>query len=70
MISNEIYKELKAKKANRSFSELLVDLLHTKENRKGSDLRSFLGVLKKDNEFAAIDSTLRRGWKEWSKKYA
>lgn len=70
MISNEAYKELKTRKAERSFSEAIIDLLDTKKNKTGTRLRSCLGILKKDKEFEAIEKSLERGWKGWNKRYA
>ena len=70
MISNDVYKEMKLKKANRSFSELITELLHPKEKPKGRDLQSCLGLLKSDDkEYDAIEPALRRSWRKWSKKY-
>lgn len=69
MVSNEVYRELKVRKARRSFSELIMDML-TKKNRTGSDLRSCLGLLKKDIESEKIENELRRSWKSRNKKYA
>ncbi len=70
MVSNEVYDELKAKKAKRSFSEIITDLLHTNKNKTGKGLYACLGTLKKDKEFEAIEKSMKKGWKEWSKKYA
>lgn len=70
MVSNEAYEELKARKAERSFSEVILDMLHPKKNRTGAGLKSCLGLLKKDKESEAIEKSLKRGWKAWSKKYA
>jgi predicted CopG family antitoxin len=70
MISNEAYEELKMRKAKRSFSELIIDLIHTKKSKTGKGLRSCLGLLKKDAEFEAIEKSLDRDWKGWNKKYA
>ena len=70
MISNEAYDALKMRKAKRSFSEVIIDLLHPEKNKTGIGLTSCLGLLKKDAEFEAIEKSLKRGWGDWSKKYA
>gem|GEM_PF-1577453 len=70
MVSNEAYEELKSRKAERSFSELIMDMLHAKKNKTGAGLKSCLGLLKKDKEFETIEKSLEKGWKGWSKKYA
>ncbi len=70
MISNEVYGELKEKKANRSFSQLLKELLDTRKKKTGKDLQRCLGLLKKDKESDSITKSLEIGWKEWNKRYA
>lgn len=69
MVSNEVYEELKLRKEDRSFSELIVDLLQSNETKKGSGLQSCLGLLKLDKEVNNIEKTLKKGWKKWSKRY-
>lgn len=69
MISNKIYEELKILKGDMSFSEVLSDLLNPNNAKKGSGLRLCLGILKKDEEWKKIEKTLKRGWKDWTKKY-
>lgn len=69
MVSNEVYRELKVRKAKRSFSELIMNMLSKKE-RTGSGLRACLGLLKEDAESKIIDKALKRGWKSWNKRYA
>ncbi|MBI2673071.1 antitoxin [Candidatus Woesearchaeota archaeon] len=70
MISNDVYKELKTLKRDKSFSELLKDLLNPGNVKKGSSLKDCLGLLKKDKEWEEIEKDIKRGWKSWSKKYA
>ena len=70
MVSNEVYGELKSIKNSKSFSELFKELLISKEMKNGSNLKSFLGILKKDNEVANIEKSIKRGWADWKKKYA
>jgi predicted CopG family antitoxin len=69
MISNNIYNELKMRKKNRSFSELITDLLYVKKKRTGEGLKECIGLLKGDKEFAEIRKDLDKGWKKWNKKY-
>ena len=69
MIANEVYDELKSLKRDRSFSELLRDLMNPENVKKGSGLRECLGILKKDKEWGEIEKDLKKGWKRWNKKY-
>jgi len=70
MISNEVYEELKTAKGENSFSYILKRLLSAKKSKKGLDLKVCLGLLKKDREWEEMESTLKKGWKKWNKKYA
>lgn len=70
MIANEVYNELKTLKRNKSFSEVLKELLHANTERKGSGLRRCFGILKKDKEWMDIERDLKKGWKSWTKRYA
>ena len=70
MVSNDVYEELKHRKAHRSFSELIIDILNTKKDKTGHGLRSCLGLLHGDKEFEAAEKTLEKGWKRWNKRYA
>lgn len=69
MISNELYEELKNLKRDKSFTELLKDLLKSSDIKRGSNLRSFLGIIKKDDEWDKAEKIIKRGWKKWNKKY-
>ena len=42
---------------------------NVEKNKIGKGLTSCLGLIKKDKEFEVIEDSLKRGWKEWSKKY-
>ncbi len=42
----------------------------SRKNKTGKGLYACLGTLKKDKEFEAIEKSMEKGWKEWSKKYA
>ncbi len=68
MISNEIYKELKEIKGKNSFSEVLKSLIK-KDNKKGENLRDCLGLIKRDDEWEKIEKDLKKGWRNWGKKY-
>ena len=69
MISNEAYEELKARKGEHSFSEVILEMIHAKKEKTGAGLKACLGLLKKDKESKAIEKLLVREWKRWSKKY-
>lgn len=70
MISNDLYHNLKKLKYDRSFSELIKDLLDHERVKKGVGLKACLGLLKKDKEWEVLEKTIKRGWKTWSKKHA
>ena len=55
MISNDVYEKLKAKKENKSFTEIIKNLLNTKNAKKGSGLRECLGIIKDDKERKGVD---------------
>ncbi|MBS3083977.1 hypothetical protein J4423_04185 [Candidatus Pacearchaeota archaeon] len=69
MVSNEAYEELKSRKAERSFSEVIMNMLNAKKNKTGNGLKSCLGLLKKDKESEEIEKSLKEEWKKWNKKY-
>jgi len=72
MISNDVYKELKDAKKDKSFSETIKNLIERKNTRKTiSDLRECLGLLDKDdNEYDKIMKELRPLYRKWTKRYA
>lgn len=70
MISNKTYEDLKSLKGDKSFSELLNNLLFLNNTNKGSELKECLGSIKKDKEWKETKKTLKKGWKNWTKKYA
>nr|MBI4156915.1 hypothetical protein [Candidatus Woesearchaeota archaeon] len=61
MIRKYAYKELKTNKTNRNFGELIGDFLDSSNAKKGSGLRSCLGILKKDKEWEKIEKTNKKG---------
>ncbi len=69
MISNEVYNKLKnLKTEDKSYSELLRDLLNKDKTKKGSDLFSCFGILKKDKEWDDAKKDIKRGWENWSER--
>lgn len=72
MISNDLYKELSKIKGERSFTEVIKDLMASKEH-KGKDIYECFGLMKGtefDKEFKNTAKDIKRGWKNWSKRYA
>ena len=69
MVSNEAYRDLKLRKAERSFSEAIMELLNNKKNKTGIELKSCLGLLKEDKESKSLKKSLKKGWNVWNKKY-
>ena len=70
MISNEIYRELKTAKRDRSFSEVIKDLIETKKRKTGAGLRECLGLLDKDdNEYEKAMKGLCPLYKKWTRRY-
>ena len=71
MISNDLYKELKIVKRDRSFSEVIKGLIEAKKRKTGSGLRECLGLLdKNDSEYERALKELRPLYKKWTKRYA
>lgn len=72
MVSNRVYEELKTlkEKEDKSFSEMIVDLMNVKKNKTGHDLMKHFGVLRGDTEYGKIRKDLKKGWAKWQKKYA
>ncbi len=69
MISNDLYNELKNIKGDRSFSELIKELLVVKKGN-GKEIAKFYGALKEDEEYNKINKSTKKKWGEWTKKYA
>ena len=73
MVSNEAYEKLKylKERANKSFTEVIIEFISREDNvKKGAGLRECLGLIKKDEEWVEIKKELKKGWGNWSKKYA
>ena len=69
MISNDVYKDLSDLKGERSFSEVLREVLQDNKIKKGFNLKKCFGLIKNDKEGSEVSQDLERGWKNWSKKY-
>ena len=72
MVSNSAYEELKKLKEeeNKSFSEVIVELMDRKEQKTGRDLWKHFGVLKGDKEYDRLRKEIKAGWSKWQKRYA
>ena len=71
MVSNEIYKELKARKNDKSFSEIITSLIEKKERKTVKNLfDECFGLLEGDKEYDKIMNDLKKGWKKWTEEYA
>ncbi len=73
MISNEVYGELKELKErkNKSFSEVIIELVEDKKAKKMKNLREVYGLLEGDTGYdREWKETLKKGWDKWSKRYA
>ena len=71
MVSNAVYAELKKlKDEEKSFSDVIIELIGKNEQKTGYDLKKHFGVLKGDKEYDAIQKELKAGWRKWTKKYA
>lgn len=71
MVSNTVYEELKKLKGeDKSFSEVIVELISKKGHKTGYDLKKHFGVLKGDKEYDIIQKELKAGWAKWRKRYA
>ncbi len=69
MISNELYEELKRRKGERSFSELIKESL---DRRKAATLRELVntdfGLPKDDTEYDEVMKELKEGWKKFNER--
>ena len=71
MVSNTAYEELKKlKEEDKSFSDVIIELVSKKEQKTGYDLKKHFGVLKGDKEYNIIQKELKAGWRRWQKRYA
>ena len=72
MVSNSVYEELKKLKGkeDRSFSEVIIDLVRQNKQKTGYDLKKHFGVLKGDKEFDKIKKEIKAGWSRWQRRYA
>lgn len=72
MVSNIVYEELKKlkEKEDKSFSDVIMELVSGKEQKTGFDLKKHFGVLKGDKEYDDIKKEIKAGWSKWQKRYA
>ena len=68
MISNEVYNELKSRKGDRSFSEVIKENLYMKRVKTGRDLLPYAGILEGDKEYDLIMEENKKMWKAWTNK--
>ena len=68
MVSNSIYAELKKRKGDKSFSEIIKESLDGRKIKTGRDLLPFVGILKDDDEYDEIMKKTKKMWEEWAKK--
>lgn len=70
MVSNIAYEELKKiKDENKSFSDVIVDLVRKHKTKTGADLWKHFGVFKGDKEYE-MTKDVKKGWAKWQKRYA
>lgn len=63
MISNAAYGELKKlKEGNKSFTDVIIDLVSNKKQKTGYDLKRHFGVLKDDEEYKMLEKNIKAGW--------
>jgi len=72
MISNDAYEKLKdiKEREDKSFSEVVVELVEEKKVKRMKDLRKCFGILKGDTEYDKVMNMARKGWNRWNKRYA
>ena len=72
MVSDVAYAKLKKikEREDASFSEVILDLVESKELKKVGGLKVFFGVLRGDSEYGRVLRELKSGWGTWTKKYA
>lgn len=68
MISNDLYDELKKRKGDRSFSEIIKASLEQKKIKTGKDLLPFVGILEGDKEYDEVMDEAKVKWREWREK--
>jgi len=56
-LSNEAYEKLKSLKGNKSFSEVVVEIVEDRKTKKRS-IMDFAGIWKDDNEWDAISKKI------------
>ncbi len=71
MVSDNVYEKLKSikEKENKSYSEVIIELVNTKKMKKLMYLEKFFGIFKGDKEYDGIMKEINKGWDRWTKKY-
>ena len=71
MISNSAYEELKKlKDENKSFTDVVIELVSNKKLNTISNLWKYFGALKGDKEYKKLEKEIKAGWRIWGKRYA
>lgn len=72
MVSNVAYEELKKlKDEEKSFSDVIIELVSKKGQKTGYDLKECLGLLSKDDrEYEKIMKELKPLYRKWTQRYA
>ena len=70
MIGNDVYEELKRRKGEKSFTEIIKALMEKDRPKTGKDLMKHFGTMKGDKEWDEVRKELKKGWKKWNKRYA
>ncbi len=72
MVSNYVYEKLRRIKdrEDKSFSEVIVELVDEKKIKTGRGLKECFGILKGDKEYDRVMKEARKGWNRWNKRYA
>lgn len=70
MIGNDVYKELKERKGERSFTEVIRALLDRDRPKTGRDLLKHFGTMKDDKEWDEVKKGIKKGWAGWNRRYS
>jgi predicted CopG family antitoxin len=65
-LSNEAYEKLKAIKGERSFSEVVIDVIVNKKKGKKKNLMDFFGIWKDDKELEKIFKQIHEDRKKFA----
>lgn len=72
MVSDNVYEKLKSikEKENKSYSDVIIELVNIKKMKKLKYLEKFFGILKEDKEYDRIMKEINKSWDRWTKRYA